>query len=321
MRIHPLVEFIEEDQVIHKGNHDQDIPNAATTQWNLDRLDQHANSLDGEYNPTGDGTGIDIYILDTGIRYDHTDFNDRAHYAGMDSIDELTGSKLKGKDCSGHGTHCAGIAAGRIHGVAKGANIYSLRVLDCSGKGAVSGIVMGIDFLIGKSKKENNRKVMGLSLDLKKSRSLNMAVETAAKNNIPSVVAAGNQGEDSCKYSPSSAPSSISVGATNLQDSAMRFSNSGECVDLFAPGSPIRSAGYACSTCELTQSGTSMSAPHVLGAAAILLQEDVNLTAAEVKQKLIEKSSKGVVDLSKLPHYLARNTPNRLLYIATKTSS
>ena len=130
-------------------------------------------------------------------------------------------------------------------------------------------------------------------------------------------MAAGNQGNDSCLYSPSSAPSSISVGATNLHDVAMSFSNSGKCVDLFAPGSQITSAGYTCSTCELVKSGTSMSAPHVLGASAILLQEDSNLTAAQVKQKLIQQSSKGVVDLSRLPHDLAKNTPNRFLYIDT----
>lgn len=307
--------------MIHKTNH-RHLSDAGTehVQWNLDRLDQHYNSLDGEYNPSGDGTGIDIYILDTGIRYDHTDFNGRVRYAGMDSIDELTGSNLKGKDCNGHGTHCAGVAGGRIYGVAKGADIYSLRVLGCSGKGAVSGIVMGIDFLIGKSKKESNRIVMGLSLDLKMSRSLNMAVEIAVQNNIPTVVAAGNQGKDSCLYSPSSAPSSISVGATNLQDVAMPFSNSGKCVDLFAPGTEITSAGYSCSSCKTVKSGTSMSAPHVLGATAILLQEDNELTAAEVKQKLVEISSKGVVDLSKLPQDLAKNTPNRLLYVHTKST-
>ena len=303
--------------MIHKTSH-EDISDIAAVQWNLDRLDQHSNSLDGKYNPSGDGTGIDIYILDTGIRYDHTDFSGRIHYAGMDSIDELTGTELKGEDCNGHGTHCAGIAGGTIHGVAKGADIYSLRVLGCNGKGAVSGIVMGIDFLIGKSKKEVNRKVMGLSLDLKMSRSLNVAIEMAAQNNIPAVVAAGNQGKDSCTYSPSSAPSSISVGATNLQDVAMPFSNSGECVDIFAPGTKIASAGYACSSCEMVKSGTSMSAPHVLGASAILLQEDSDLTAAEVKQKLIKRSTKGMLDLSRLPQVLARNTPNHLLYIKTK---
>lgn len=300
--------------MIHKTDHDL-LTDAAAVQWNLDRLDQHSKSLDGKFNPSRDGTGIDMYILDTGIRYDHTDFSGRVHYAGMDSIDELTGSKLKGKDCNGHGTHCAAIAGGKVHGVAKGADIYSLRVLGCSGKGAVSGIVMGIDFLIGKSKNESNRKVMGLSLDLKKSRSLNVAVEMATKNNIPAVVAAGNQGKDSCLYSPSSAPSSISVGATNLQDVAMPFSNSGECMDLFAPGSEITSAGYNCASCAMVKSGTSMAAPHVLGASAILLQGDSSLTAAEVKQKLIEQSSKGIVDLSRLPHELAKKTPNRLLYI------
>ena len=291
---------------------------APSVQWNLDRLDQHSNSLDGEFNPSGDGAGIDMYILDTGIRYDHTDFNGRVQYAGMDSIDELTGSELMGEDCNGHGTHCAATAGGTIHGVAKGANIYSLRVLGCNGKGAVSGIVMGIDFLIGKSKKESSRKVMGLSLDLKMTRSLNLAVEMAAQSNIPAIVAAGNQGKDSCLYSPSSATSSISVGATNLQDVAMPFTNSGECVDLFAPGTEIASASYACSSCEVVKSGTSMAAPHVLGASAILLQEHGDLTAAEVKQKLIERSSKGIVDLSRLPQDLAENTPNRLLYIDTK---
>ena len=246
-------------------------------------------------------------------------FNGRVHYAGMDSIDELTGSELMGEDCNGHGTHCAATAGGTVHGVAKGANIYSLRVLGCNGKGAVSGIVMGIDFFDWQVKeREQQKKLWGLSLDLKMTRSLNLAVEMAARSNIPAIVAAGNQGKDSCLYSPSSATSSISVGATNLQDVAMPFTNSGECVDLFAPGTEIASASYACSSCEVVKSGTSMAAPHVLGASAILLQEHGDLSAAEVKQKLIERSSKGIVDLSRLPQDLAENTPNRLLYIDTK---
>ena len=109
--------------MIRKANH-EDLSDAATTvQWNLDRLDQHFNSLDGKYNPSGDGSGIDMYILDAGIRYDHTDFSGRVRYAGMDSIDELTGTELNGKDCNGHGTHCATIAGGKTHGVTKGANV------------------------------------------------------------------------------------------------------------------------------------------------------------------------------------------------------
>ena len=321
MQEHPLLDFIEQDQVIQISN--ADIPDGATAhvQWNLDRLDQHSNSLDGAYNPTGDGTGVDIYILDSGINYDHTDFNGRAHYAGMDSIDELTGSKWKGEDCTGHGTHCAGIAAGRIYGVAKGANIYSLRVLDCNGYGSVLGILKGIDYLIKYhiNEMKNNRKVMGLSLGGDKSEALNNALEMAAKYNIPAVVAAGNhngsESSDCCIYSPSSAPSSITVGATDSHDVVTSFSNGGKCVDLFAPGSDIVSAGHNCLSCKSVKSGTSMSAPHVLGAIAILLQEDSDLTTAEVKQKLIEKSSKGVVNMSRLPEDLALSTPNRLLYV------
>ena len=301
--------------MIHKTEHP---PHDIKVQWNLDRLDQHSKSLDGQFHPSGDGSKVDIYILDTGIRYDHVDFSGRAKYAGMDSIDELTGSRLQGKDCNGHGTHCAGIAGGKTHGVAKASSIYSLRVLACSGKGAVSGIVMGIDYVIGKSKTETSRKIMGLSLDLKVSHSLNKAVEVAALNNIPAVVASGNQGKDSCDYSPSSAPSSISVGATDAQDVALSFSNSGACVDLFAPGYAIASASYSCSTCELIKSGTSMSAPHVLGASALLLQEDDKLSPTELKEKLIKYSSKDVVDLSRLPDHLAKVTPNRLLFISSE---
>ena len=118
----------------------------STDRNNLDLIDEPCDScINGEYNPESTGEGTDLYILDTGIEYNHIDFNGRARYGGFDAVDEAQNQNQRGRDCHGHGTHCAGIAAGRFSGVAKRANIYSIRVLDCNSFGAFSGIIRALD--------------------------------------------------------------------------------------------------------------------------------------------------------------------------------
>ena len=285
--------------------------------WNLDRLDQHRNNLDGVYNPEGDGKGVDIYIFDTGIRYSHHDFEGRAKYGGYDAIDMLTGSKRKGADCNSHGTHCAGTAAGKTYGVAKKASLYSIRVLGCTGTGAVSGILHGLEYLLQKNKRETNpaRKVISMSLGVRRHVVFNNAVNTVAKSGIVVVAASGNQAKDSCGISPASAAGSIAVAATDRSDMSTSFSNIGRCVDVFAPGAAITSAGMDCDSCTSVKSGTSMACPHVAGYVAVLLGIEPNLSPTAVKKRIAKHATRNAISLIAMSERLAPDTPNRLLYV------
>ena len=306
------------EEAYPQHHHSSKIP------WNLDRIDQHGPELDHHFKPEGDGHLASIYVIDTGIRYTHKQFEGRAHYAGFDAIDKLTGSNLKGSDCHGHGTHCAGTAAGKTYGVAKKANVYSVRALGCKGSGAVSGIVEGMDYIAKKKATTHSGPfIFSMSLGVRASHSLNAAVKRAMAQGIAAVGAAGNQGDDSCKYSPASARDGIAVGATDQSDKMVAFSNAGACTDVYAPGTEIKSASANCNTCTMTLSGTSMAAPHVAGYMAIILSLNPKMTAIQAKQMMIQQSTKDAVDLAVISSSLASRTPNRLLYvpqIATKSS-
>ena len=320
---------IEEDVAVHMKFFDEDEPsnglqedgqevvfqNEPDVPWNLDRLDQHSKILDGQYNPEGTGEGVDVFIIDTGTHYTHEDLEGRAKYFGVDMIDDLTGSTLKGSDCNGHGSHVAGVVGGKKYGVAKKVTIYSVRGLNCAGKGAVSGVVHAMD-LIAKFETPNP-KVVSLSLGIEVSVALNMALKRLVSDHgIVAVAAAGNQGSDSCKYSPASSHVAISVGATDDQDEVVSFSNTGACVHLFAPGRGITSISNTCNSCTRMMSGTSMACPHVTGSVAILLGLKRDLTPDEVLQITVDKSTKDAIGLDSMGlKHTATSTPNRLLYV------
>ena len=321
MAKHPLVAHIEEDSALKRSAaivHKKEAAySESATPWNLDRLTKRANKLDHTYKPDGDGKNVDIYIIDTGVRATHQEFEGRVHYAGFDAVDYLTGTNSRGADGNGHGTHCAAVAAGKFFGVAKKANIYNLRALNNEGVGAVSGIVLGMDKIVNKVKNSANPRpsIISQSLGVKKSPSLNQAIVKAAEANIISVGASGNQASYSCDYSPASAKVGIAVGATNKEDQVTIFSNTGECTDIMAPGVEIVSATNDCDTCTKSLSGTSMAAPHVTGAAAILLSKNPQLTSKELKEKLMKQASDGMVQMTLVASNRSMKTPNRLLYV------
>ena len=323
---HPLVSHIEEDMAVRRSQVDiggslsdsKMAESESKPTWNLDRLDQQSVHLDGKYNPPGNGRNVDIYIIDTGVMATHQELEGRVFSSGYDAVDDLTGTHNNGRDCNGHGTHCAGTAAGKTLGVAKEANIYNLRALNCKGTGAVSGIVKGIDQIITQHKATptGRPKVISQSLGVKTSVSLNRAIVEATNAGIVMVGAAGNQAGNSCEHSPASAKVGIAVGATNRHDEVTMFTNTGPCTDIMAPGVDIKSASIQCDTCTKTMSGTSMAGPHAAGAAAVILGLKPQLSAVEVKKEMMKQSTKNHVKMS--AEIASRNngdTPDRLLFV------
>jgi serine protease len=272
--------------------------------WGLDRIDQNALPLNQVYSYSYTGEGVTAYIIDSGIRLDHTDFEGRA-VPGFDAI----GDGQNGNDCHSHGTHVAGTVGGKTWGVAKKIKLVSVRVLGCDGTGTGSGFIAGIDWV---AKNHVKPAVANISIGAGQSTQLNSALQSMIATGVQASVSAGNSDADACNQSPASTPEAITVGATSNSDARRLSSNWGPCVDLFAPGSAITSASHL--DPSTLKSGTSMAAPHVAGVAALLLQEDAALTPQQVRDKIWNLSTKNnVTD--------AKSANAHLLYSRTTTSS
>jgi subtilisin family serine protease len=188
-------------------------------------------------------------------------------------------------DCSGHGTHIAGTVGGKQYGVAGKVRLHSVRVMDCLGKGTQSGAIAGVEWVTAHSLRPA---VANMSISADRGLpSLDDAVTASILSGVTYVVAAHNQARDACQYSPARVALAITAGAVNpLSDMRHVTSNYGSCVDLFAPGTAILSAGIADDTATAFSVGTSMAAAHVAGVAALYLQLDPHATPAEVWEKI-----------------------------------
>ena len=293
--------------------------NAAATQsaapWGLDRIDQRKLPLNTEYSYTSTGSGSTVFVLDSGVRLTHTQFQGRA-VSGWDFVD----NDANASDCFGHGTHVAGTLAGSTYGVAKGARLVSVRVLDCGGGGWPDDLIAGLDWAVA-HKPSTGPALVNMSLGFKIADTqdqdaadlVDAAVNRAVDKGLSVVVAAGNYGEEglsSCDFSPARAERAITVAASKSSDVQAEFSNLGSCVDLYAPGASIRSASNDSNTATETLSGTSMAAPHVSGAIARMLQDNPLAAPDWLIDEIIGRSTPDVIGGAE-----AAGTPNRLLYL------
>lgn len=256
-----------------------------------------------------------------GIRFDHEQFQGRAKYPGYDPMDNYNRRRRRprtirnGLDCESHGTHVASLAGGRTRGTAPKATLYSVRVLDCQGSGPWSVIIDGLNYAVQQIRSKRRPAVVSMSLGGDYIRSVQDAVRRAHSLGVTVVVAAGNERDNACLYSPASSNYVITVGGTAPGDNLYFSTNGGSCVDIYAPGDRIPGAYYTCPTCAITFSGTSMAAPFVSGVAAILLQRQPSLTPSEVKAKLISDSTKNLINFNQFSATLRQSSYNRLLYI------
>ncbi|MFX0593002.1 S8 family serine peptidase [Melissospora conviva] len=254
--------------------------------WGLDRIDQTGTRLNGAYRyPGTSARGVTAYIIDTGINVAHQDFGGRA----SNGFDAFGGT---GDDCNGHGTHVAGTVGGRSYGVAKDVKLVGVRVLDCDGTGTTEGVVAGIDWVTANAKKPA---VANMSLGGGEDPVLDDAVKASIARGVGYVVAAGNDAHDACYYSPARVPAAITVGATDKLDIVLNSSNVGGCLDIFAPGAGITSAWIGSGTAKKSASGTSMAAPHVTGAAAILLAQNPGWSPRQVRDAVVKSGIAGAV--------------------------
>jgi len=311
---HPDVDFVERNQIaraIGVGNLTKKISCTDTQgeplSWGQKRV---TTATAGDvaasfaHNPSW-GSGVNVYVLDTGVRITHEEFGGTAEW----------GANFAGganQDANGHGTHCAGTIAGKTYGVAKGAKIIAVKVLGDSGSGSYNGIISGIEWAARQGKG-----VANMSLGGGYSAALNQAVNAAAAEGVIFSNAAGNSNANSCNFSPASAEDGVCVGSTELAnrlgsqtDSRSSFSNYGPCNHIFAPGSSIVSAYAGSDSRYATLSGTSMAAPHVAGVLAIAMQEHPSYSAAALKQWVIDSGSDGLVQNP------GSGTSNKFLHVA-----
>jgi len=276
MSSNSLVEKTEEDMSVRMF----DVP------WGLDRVNECDLPLDGNATKV-DAANVTVLVIDTGINKNHVDFQDLIDPDSPCNKEFVDGQEDPLVDGNGHGTHVAGTICGETYGVATNVDeLCAVKVLSNSGSGSTAGVLEGIQSVIDYCK-DGKKCVANMSLGSSVSTAMNEAVAGAVDSGVVMVVAAGNHGDKACLVSPASEPKAITVGSTKNTDEMSGFSAYGECVDVYAPGSDIKSAWIPGDSNTKTISGTSMASPHVAGIAAHILSLNQQFTPQQVRDEIV----------------------------------
>ena len=308
----PEVAWVEQDQVVRLTDTQESPPSTG-----LDRVDQRALPLDTTYSYEAGPSPATAYVIDSGIRVSHTDFGGRA----ANGWDFVSGDAVA-EDCQGHGTHVAGTIGGTQFGVAKNVKLVAVRAFDCGGVSTTSSIQSAVDWVKTNAVKPA---VVNMSLGITctdgsgnpapcpvdTGKAIKTAIKAGIDSGISFVIAGGNQNINACGNPFIQVVGIIGVGAADTNDAKRGTSNWGSCLDLWAPGQNIVSAGIANDTATSTRSGTSMAAPHVAGAVALLMARPgwSAKTPAELSTQLLSETTRNVIT------GLDAGSPNKLLYV------
>lgn len=308
-----VAKYVEVDKMMkslkYKVESEENMTADMEVPWGLDRLDNRI-GLDGQYTAGQGGKGAHIYSIDSGIETMNPEFEGRA----IPTL-EVLGSGIRvcnpfelncARDVTGHGTHTAGTVISKSFGVAKMANMHAIRVLDSTGSGAFSWFVGALDWVIAHGERPG---IVTASLGgVGKLQTVRDAIDAAANAGLTVVVAAGNENDDACKFTPSYIPNALTVGSVDWYDTRSSFSNYGACIDVFAPGNHITSLSRTPGKIS-TMSGTSMAAPHVAGVVSLLFGRYMSIKSTTIKNAITLSSTPGVLkDLNQI------GTPNKMVY-------
>ncbi|PZG01514.1 S8 family serine peptidase [Micromonospora deserti] len=273
----PEVAYVEQNALLYPQDVQTDPP------YNLDAIDQRA-GLNDEYHFDTTGATVHAYVLDSGMRHTHEDFEGRA--TGDVSFVPHGIDRWGTGDCSGHGTKMAGTIGGRLHGVAKKVRLHTVRIAGCY-PGTVAQGIAGLDWIAANAIRPA---VVNISSATPGNRSLDEAVTRLIGRGITVVAAAGNHADDACLFSPARIPDVITVSSVHLLLERMDYANYGPCVDLFAMADRIPTTTADSDTSTGLGGGTSIAAPHVTGLVARYLERFPTATPQLVAARLADEA-------------------------------
>jgi subtilisin family serine protease len=283
--------YVEQSQRVYPFQTCQTAPpNTAPGMWGLSRVSyRQIVRPPGPARFFSNSQGADIYFLDSGIYLEHENFGGRVSF-----VADFVQNRGPG-DRNGHGTHCAGLAAGSLYGISRSSRIFDIKVICTTGGEKCSQtfapVIMGLDYVASQS----GPRIASMSLGGGISQAVNDAVDRLVSVGALAVSASGNSNANACNTSPASARGSITVNAINDADARSTFSNWGTCTHLFAPGQSVLSSWIGSPTATNVISGTSMACPIVSGILAAIWGRNPSWTNEQVRARLFELTLSGVV--------------------------